>query len=255
MASHEAEESLLPKRLAMPIFASDPLSSVAYATEAALLVLVGASASSMHLIVPLSIAIAALLAIVVVSYRQTIYAYPSGGGAYVVARDNLGAIAALVAAASLLVDYILTVAVSIVAGVVAVVSAAPSLAPHAVALSIGAVVLLHIANLRGMRESGYAFALPTYGFVLALGVMIALGVGRGLTSGWPHATVPDPIAPGGGALTLFLVLKAFASGCSALTGVEAISNGVTAFRRPQPKNAASALMSMGAIAIALFLGV
>jgi amino acid transporter len=256
MATDEADEVLLPKRLAMPLFASDPLSSVAYATEGALIVLITASATSTGLIVPLSIAIALLLAIVVISYRQTIFAYPSGGGAYVVARDNLGTLPALLAAAALLVDYVLTVAVSIVAGVVAVASAYPPLAPHAVAASIVAVAILHVANLRGLRESGYVFALPTYAFVGSMFVMLAVGIGKGLTSGWPAATVPDPLPAGSAeAVGLFVLLKAFASGCAALTGVEAISNGVTAFRAPQSRNAAFALSAMGAIAIVTFLGV
>ena len=256
MPLSELEGELLPKRLALPIFASDPLSSVAYATEAGLLVLVTASLASRSLIVPISVVIAALLAIVVLSYRQTIYAYPNGGGSYVVAKENLGALAGLVAAASLLTDYVLTAAVSIASGVLAVTSAVPELASHAVALSLLVLVLLVLVNLRGVRESGYAFALPTYAFILSVGALVAIGVVRGLVSGWPTAHVPDAapvgLASGVGAIVL---LRAFASGCSALTGVEAISNGVPAFRRPQAANAARTLMVMGGIAILLFLGV
>ena len=256
MPLSQLEGELLPKRLALPIFASDPLSSVAYATEAGLLVLITASLASRELIVPISIVIAALLAIVVLSYRQTIYAYPNGGGSYVVAKENLGAAAGLVAAASLLTDYVLTAAVSIASGVLAITSAVPELAPHAVGLSLVVLVLLVLVNLRGVRESGYAFALPTYAFIASVGALVAIGFVRGLVSGWPTAHVPDPAPVGlAASVGLIVILRAFASGCSALTGVEAISNGVPAFRRPQPTNAARTLMVMGAIAILLFLGV
>ena len=256
MPLSQLEGELLPKRLALPIFASDPLSSVAYATEAGLLVLITASLASRDLIVPISVVIAALLAIVVLSYRQTIYAYPNGGGSYVVAKENLGATAGLVAAASLLTDYVLTAAVSIASGVLAVTSAVPELAPHAVGLSLAVLVLLVLVNLRGVRESGYAFAFPTYAFIGSVGALVAIGFVRGLVSGWPTAHVPDPAPVGlAASVGLIVILRAFASGCSALTGVEAISNGVPAFRRPQPTNAARTLMVMGVIAILLFLGV
>jgi amino acid transporter len=256
MPLSELEGELLPKRLALPIFASDPLSSVAYATEAGLLVLITASLASRSLIVPISLVIAALLAIVVLSYRQTVYAYPNGGGSYVVAKENLGAVPGLVAAASLLTDYVLTVAVSIASGVLAVISAFPELAPHAVALSLAVLVLLVLVNLRGVRESGYAFAFPTYAFIGSVGALVAVGFARGLVSGWPTAHVPDAAPVGlAGSVGLIVVLRAFASGCSALTGVEAISNGVPAFRRPQAANAAKTLMVMGTIAILLFIGV
>ncbi len=256
MPLSELEGELLPKRLALPIFASDPLSSVAYATEAGLLVLITASLASRALIVPISIVIAGLLAVVVLSYRQTIYAYPNGGGSYVVAKENLGALAGLVAAASLLTDYVLTAAVSIASGVLAVTSAVPELATHAVALSLAVLVLVVLVNLRGVRESGYAFALPTYGFVFSVGALVAIGFVRGLVSGWPTAHVPHPVPVGlAGSVGVLVLLRAFASGCSALTGVEAISNGVPAFRRPQAANASRTLMVMGGIAILLFLGV
>jgi amino acid transporter len=256
MPLSELEGELLPKRLALPIFASDPLSSVAYATEAGLLVLITASLASRALIVPISIVIAGLLAIVVLSYRQTIYAYPNGGGSYVVAKENLGPLAGLVAAASLLTDYVLTAAVSIASGVLAVTSAVPELASHAVAVSLAVLVLLVLVNLRGVRESGFAFALPTYGFIFAVGALVAIGFVRGLISGWPTAHVPDAAPVGlAGSVGLVVLLRAFASGCSALTGVEAISNGVPAFRRPQAENASRTLMVMGGIAILLFLGV
>ncbi len=186
------EDELLPRWIALPIFASDPLSSVAYATEAGLVVLVATSVASRGLIVPISAIIAALLAVVVLSYRQTIFAYPNGGGSYVVAKENLGQMAGLVAAASLLIDYVLTAAVSIASGVLAVTSAVPELSTHAVELSLGVLVVLVLVNLRGVRESGFVFALPTYGFVIAIGATIAVGFVRGLLYGWPTAHVPDP---------------------------------------------------------------
>jgi len=254
-ASGEMHETLLSKTLALPIFASDPLSSVAYATEAALAVLIVASAGAGHLVLPISIAIAAVLAIVVLSYTQTVQAYETSGGAYVVAKENLGTVPSLVAAAALLVDYILTVAVSVTAGVVALTSAAPSLASHKVGLSLIFVVLLTLANLRGVRESGILFAVPTYAFVAVMYAMIGTGVGKCIAGSCPQAHVPDPIAAGAGAVGVLVVLRAFSSGAAALTGVEAISNGVNAFRPPQGRNAAKTLLVMGGIAISLFLGV
>ena len=253
-ASGELHDTLLSKTLALPIFAADPLSSVAYATEAALAVLIAASATAGHLVLPISIAIAAVLGIVVLSYTQTVQAYQTSGGAYVVARDNLGTLPSLVAAAALLADYILTVAVSVTAGVVALTSAAPSLATHKVALSLLFVLVLTLANLRGVRESGILFAVPTYAFILVFFAMIGTGISKCAVGACPQAHVPDPIAAGTGAVTLFVVLRAFASGAAALTGVESISNGVNAFRPPAGKNAARTLLVMGSIAIALFIG-
>src|SRR5437870_8110076 len=254
-ASAEIGETLLSKKLALPIFASDPLSSVAYATEAALVVLVTASATAGHLVLPISIAIAAVLAIVVLSYTQTVQAYETSGGAYVVAKENLGTLPSLVAAAALLVDYILTVAVSVTAGVVALVSAAPSLDSHKVQLSLVFVVLLTLVNLRGVRESGILFALPTYAFVAVMYAMIGTGIGKCVAGACPQAHVASPLASGAGAVGVLVVLRAFSSGAAALTGVEAISNGVNAFRPPQGQNAARTLLVMGGIAISLFLGV
>ena len=254
-ASGEMGETLLSKKLALPVFASDPLSSVAYATEAALVVLVAASVTAAHLVLPISMAIAALLAIVVLSYRQTVRAYETSGGAYVVARDNLGRLPSLVAAAALLVDYVLTVAVSVTAGVLALTSAIPSLESHKVAISLGFVLLLTVANLRGVRESGILFALPTYAFVAAMYVLVGTGVAKCWTGACPQAHVTEPVATGAGAVGVLILLRAFASGAAALTGVEAISNGVGAFRPPRAKNAAQTLAAMGIIAITLFLGV
>jgi amino acid transporter len=256
ISSDRLEDELLPKRLALPIFASDALSSVAYATEAALAVLVAASLAAREKIVPLSVGIAALMVIVVASYAQTIRAYPRGGGAYVVAKDNFGTTAGLVAAAALLVDYVLTVAVSIAAGALAITSAATTVAPYLLELSIAFLLLLLVANLRGLREAGLAFAAPTYVFIVAMFAMLIAGVTRGLVSGWPQAHVPDPGATGTAAtIGIIVLLRAFASGCSALTGVEAIANGVSAFRRPQDRNAIQTLAIMGTVAVTLFLGV
>jgi amino acid transporter len=254
-AMRELEDTLLPKVLALPIFASDPISSVAYATEAAMVVLIGVSVHELRLVLPISVAIAALLAIVALSYRQGIQAYSSSGGSYVFARENLGTLPALVAGAALLIDYVLTVAVSVAAGVLAVTSAFPSLSPHLLALSLLCVLLLTLANLRGVRESGLLFALPTYGFVASLYAVLAVGFVKCATSSCPQAVTPHALPAGGGALSVFLLLKAFASGSAALTGVESISNGVTAFRHPQPRNASRTLLAMAAIAISLFLGV
>jgi amino acid transporter len=255
MASGELEETLLPKTLALPIFASDPLSSVAYATESALVVLVAASAAAAHFVFPIALAIAALLAIVVASYRQTVQAYETSGGAYVVAKENLGTFPSLVGAAALLPDYVLTVAVSIAAGIFAITSLAPSLEPHKVLLSIGCLGVIVFVNLRGVRESGLVFALPTYAFVAVMFALVGVGLAKTLLGEAPHAVVPDPVATGAGGLTLFVLLRAFSSGSTALTGVEAIANGVNAFRRPHGKNAATTLAVLGAIAITLFIGV
>jgi amino acid transporter len=255
MASGEMDETLLPKWLALPIFASDPLSSVAYATEAALVVLVAASASAAHLAFPISLAIATLLGIVVLSYRQTVLVYQSSGGAYVVARENLGRIPSLVAAAALLTDYVLTVAVSVAAGVLALTSAVAPLRSHELTLSLASVVLIAFANLRGVKEAGILFAIPTYGFVASIFALVGVGVTQCATSGCPQAVVPHPLVSGVGAVTTFVVLRAFASGSTALTGVEAIANGVNAFRRPHGRNAAATLGILGAIAIAMFVGV
>jgi amino acid transporter len=255
MRSGQMEETLLPKTLALPIFASDPLSSVAYATESALVVLVGVSAASAHFVFPISIAIAILLAIVVISYVQTVRVYETSGGAYVVARENLGRLPSLVGAAALLTDYVLTVAVSISAGIFAITSFATPLEAHRVGLSIAALVLIVLVNLRGVRESGLMFALPTYLFVTAIGTLVVAGIVELATGTAHHAVTPHPLPVGAGTITLFVLLRAFSSGSTALTGVEAIANGVNAFRRPHGKNAAQTLAILGAIAITLFLGV
>lgn len=259
MSSSHLEHTLLPKILALPVFSSDALSSVAYATEEILRVLLVASVGTRHFVLPIAVAIAALLVIVVSSYRQTVRAYPSGGGAYIVSKENLGTLPGLIAAAALLTDYVLTVSVSVVAGVFAMVSAIPSLSQHKVALSVGFVVLITLANLRGVRESGTLFAVPTYAFIFSIAVLIALGLFRCITGGCPpvaHPVVPESgLATATGGLGLFVILHAFSSGSTALTGVEAISNGVPAFRRPQARNAAETLTIMGVISVSMFLGI
>ena len=255
MRTGQLEETLLPKTLALPIFASDPLSSVAYATESALVVLLAASATAGRVVFPISIAIGALLAVVVVSYMQTVRAYETSGGAYIVARENLGTLPSLVGAAALLTDYVLTVAVSISAGIFAITSFAPSLANHKVGLSLACLALIVLANLRGVRESGVLFALPTYLFVAAVGTLVVVGLVQVVTGQAHHAVAPNALPVGTGAITLFVLLRAFSSGSTALTGVEAIANGVNAFRRPHGRNAAATLAILGVIAITLFLGV
>ncbi|HZJ51566.1 MAG TPA: APC family permease [Actinomycetota bacterium] len=253
MASGELGHTLLPKTIALPVFSSDALSSVAYATGEIILVLGVVGAAAVANVVPISIAVAALLAIVVLSYRQTVAAYPNGGGAYIVSYDNLGMYPGLLAAAALLLDYVLTVSVSTVAGVDALVSSAPQLADYKVPLGIFFVLLVALANLRGVRESGTFFALPTYGFILCMYVLLGTGLIKCL-GGCPVVDTPEGYGGAAGAVTLLLVLKAFSAGTTALTGVEAISNGVTAFRYPQSKNAAMTLVIMGSISISLFIG-
>ena len=252
-------ETLLPKRLALPVFCSDPLSSVAYATEQIVLVL-GLGGLALLTLTPwLGLTVVLLLVIVVASYRQTCFAYPNGGGAYAVSRENLGEDASLVAAAALLIDYVLTVAVSVVAGVAAITSAVPELADEAVAISLAFVVLLTLTNLRGVKESGRAFALPTYAFVAAIYLLLAVAfakilLGAGITAESAHYKLRG-VAETGGLYTVFLALRAFASGCTALTGVEAISNGVPSFREPKSRNAATTLAVMGFLAITMFGGI
>jgi amino acid transporter len=259
LRSTQMSETLLPKWIALPVFCSDPISSVAYATEEIVLVLAAGGAAYLMMAKWIALAVAALLAIVVLSYRQTCYAYPNGGGAFAVSLDNFGPGAALVAASALLVDYVMTVAVSIVSGVVAITSAITSLAPHAVLLSVGFVVLLVVANLRGVRESGKVFALPTYSFIVLTFLLFAIGAIRAATGHLPQASTSGQLlhrtARVGGLATLLLALRAFASGCTALTGVEAISNGVPAFRKPKPRNAALTLTYMGILAISMFTGI
>lgn len=264
LSSAEADHQRLPKTIALATFSSDPISSTAYATEEILFVTaVGASSLALGLnkLIPMAVAVAVLLAIVVASYRQTIFAYPSGGGAYIVSRENLGEYPSLVAAASLLVDYILTVAVSVSAGVAAIISldAFNNLGDQRVLLCLFFVALLTAGNLRGLKESGKMFAAPTYVYIAALTAMVGYGLFRvyfGEIDPVPFdAERAEHVRQVGGSLTLFLVLRGFSSGAVALSGVEAISNGIPAFRRPESKNAATTLTTMAFILGALFLGV
>lgn len=245
----------LGKVKALAVFSSDALSSVAYATEEILLVLVIAGTASRDLLMPIALAITALLVVVVTSYYQTIQGYPSGGGAYVVAYDNLGVWAGLTAAAALLIDYVLTVAVSITAGIAAITSAFPALLPFRIELCLLAIVFVAWINLRGVRESGTVFAIPTYGFILIFLTLIAVGLVRWYTGTLAEASMAAVMEDGAGALTMFLVLRAFASGCTAMTGVEAISNGIPAFRKPEAVNAGKTLVVMAVLLVTMFLGI
>ena len=258
--SDRISHTLLPKRIALPIFASDPLSSVAYATQEILLILTLGGLAYLYLTPWIGAAVVLLLAVVVLSYRQVVQAYPSGGGSYEVVSTNLGARAGLVVAAALLVDYVMTVAVSVAAGVDNIISAVPELNPYRVAINIGFIVVLTGMNLRGVRESGRAFAVPTYAFIVGVMAMIAIGLLRSFLGDTPQAeTAHYGIhAEQAGLNTLaiaLLALRAFSSGCTALTGVEAISNGVPAFRKPKALNAARTMSLMGVLAISMFAGV
>ncbi|PKQ38107.1 MAG: amino acid permease [Actinobacteria bacterium HGW-Actinobacteria-1] len=249
----ESQHQRLSNPVALAVFSSDALSSVAYATEEILLMLVLAGSAALTLAMPIAIAIGVLLLIVATSYRQTIKAYPGGGGAYIVAKENLGENVGLVAGASLLIDYILTVAVSISAGTAAVTSAFPSLAHYRVEIAVGFTILLAVANLRGVKESGTAFAGPTYFFVAMLGLLIVVGLVK-TALGHPIVVTPHEIETTS-ALSLFIILKAFASGCTAMTGVEAIANGVQAFKEPEAKNASKTLAWMAGILLFMFIGI
>jgi amino acid transporter len=252
----------ISKRVALAVFSSDPISSTAYATEEMLLVLVAAGSAAVGLALPLAAGVAVLLLILVLSYRQVIAAYPQGGGAYMVTRDNLGGLFAAVCAAALLVDYVLTVAVSVSAGTAALASAIPELRDLRVQISVGFVALLAWGNLRGIRESGRIFAIPTYVYIVSLGGVVVLGIWR-ILSGSVGPIVYDPAearelasAAGGVAtVSLFLLLHAYAAGTTALTGVEAIADGVPAFKKPEARNAQRTLTAMALIMGFLFLGI
>lgn len=257
MSSRRLSEERLSKKVALAIFSSDALSSTAYATQEIILVLVLAGSGAITYSLPIAVAIAGLLGLVVVSYRQIIRAYPGGGGAYIVAHENLGVVPGLLAASSLLIDYVLTVAVSIAACVEAIVSANQGVHQFAVPVAVGLVMLIAYGNLRGLRESGTVFAIPTYGFVFLLGATITVGLMKVFASDAPNVFAvgtPTHDVPVQQSVTLFLILRAFSAGCTALTGVEAISNGVSAFKKPEPRNAATTMMAMALILSALFLG-
>lgn len=246
------EEERLSNAAALAVLSSDALSSVAYATEEILLVLVLAGSAAISLALPIAIAIVLLLGIIALSYRQTIRAYPKGGGAYIVARENLGIYPGLIAAASLMIDYILTVTVSVSAGIAALISAIPALQPLAVELCLGLIFLLMVANLRGLRSSGQIFTLPTYAFIFSILVLIVVGIFRQATGQVvPVATQIEATT----SLSLFFICRAFAAGCTALTGVEAISDGVLAFKAPEWQNARRTLLYMVVILGTMFLGI
>ena len=249
----QAAHERLSKTLALAIFSSNAISSVAYATEEILLVLILAGSAAIAWSIPVSFAILFLVVVLTISYRQIIYEYPEGGGAYIVARDNLGERPALIAAAALMIDYVLTVAVSVAAGIAALTSALPSLFEHREALGLFAIFFIVVMNLRGVRESGKFFAVPTYFAIGALGIMVVIGTIQALLG--QDAPVSPGSQPAVEDLTLFLILRAFAAGCSAVTGMEVISNGVKAFRRPESKNAATTMIHMSIILAALFLGI
>lgn len=265
LATHEEQAQRLPKRLGLAVFASDAISSTAYATEEILFILVPvAGLTALHLLLPLSAVVTVVLAIVVTSYRQTIYAYPNGGGAYVVGRDNLRQTWALIAGASLLVDYTLTVAVSISAGVAAVVSAFPALLGQRVLIASAVVVFMAFANLRGAKESGTLFAIPTYLYILALASLVGYGLWRVYLGGLEPILVDqqhlDELTGGSatglvGVAGAFIVARAFSSGAVALTGTEAITNGIPAFRPPESRNAARTLIAMATILGGFFFGI
>ncbi len=258
LKTEDLPHQAISKTVGLAVFSSDALSSTAYATEEVLIVLsmAGTSAAVMGLSLPIALAIGLLIVIVTVSYRQTIYAYPNGGGAYIVARDNLGEVPAQVAGAALLTDYILTVAVSISSGVAQITSGFPALLPYRVHLAVGVIAFITIVNLRGVRESGRIFAVPTYFFLIMMFFTIGVGLIQWLTGTLPtvegvQVIQHETLAP----LTLFLILRAFSSGSTALTGIEAISNGITAFKIPRSYNAARTLIAMSSILLALFMGI
>ena len=254
--SEHAGHSLLPKRLALPIFASDALSSVAYATQEILLVLTVGGTAYLYLTPWVATAVVVLMAAVVASYRQLVRAYPTGGGDYEVATKNIGQPAGVVVASALLVDYVMTVAVSVSSGVDNIISAAPSLHHHRVLMAVGAVLVLAAVNLRGIREAGLAFAAPTYLFATGVGIMIVTGLIRVILGHTPVAESANfhvQVQHGYGSLSFFALtfftLRAFSSGCTALTGVEAIANGVPAFKEPKARNAQITLVMMGTVAV------
>ena len=252
----QAAHERLSKRLALAVFSSDALSSVAYATEEILLVLVLAGSAAVAWSLPVSLMIVTLLAILTMSYREIIFEYPSGGGAYIVAKSNVGELPGLIAAAALIIDYVLTVAVSVAAGVAAVTSAIPTLFPHREALGLLAIITVVIVNLRGVRESGKFFAVPTYVFIISILLMLVMGFTHMLFGQSAGTTSPQTIDQGiMEGMTVFLLLRAFSSGCTALTGVEVISNGVAVFKHPESKNAATTMVAMAAILATLFLGI
>jgi amino acid transporter len=253
LKSTQARHERLSKTLALAIFSSNAISSVAYASEEILLVLVLAGTAAIAWSLPISLAILFLVVVLTISYRQIIYEYPEGGGAYIVARNNLGELPALTAAGALMIDYVLTVAVSVAAGIAALTSAVPSLFEHREALGLISIIFIIVMNLRGVRESGKFFAVPTYFAIGALGVMVAVGSIQALFG------QVVPVSPDSQTaveeLTLFLILRSFAAGCSAVTGMEVISNGVKSFRQPEAHNASTTMIHMSLVLAVLFMGI
>jgi amino acid transporter len=260
LRSEDMGHTLLPKKLALPVFSSDALSSVSYATEEVLIVLAAGGLSYLASTPIIAVAVVLLFMVITASYRQTVREYPSGGGDYVVAHENVTKNAGLVAASALMIDYVLTVAVSISAGVYALYSAFPDsgIQRHRVALALGFIVFITLMNLRGVKESGTFFAIPTYGFVVGIFALLAVGFFKVLTGGHLEASsahLPLDAHNTGKWFGIFLLLRAFSSGCTALTGVEAIANGVPAFKKPQSENAAKTLLMMATLAITMFAGI
>lgn len=257
LATADAPHQTIGKLIGLAVFASDALSSTAYATQEIMFILAVAGSGAFHYVFPISIAIVILMAIVTFSYEQTIHAYPGGGGAYIVARDNLGELPALIAGAALLMDYILTVAVSISSGVAQIVSAFPQLMDFRVVIAVGLILFVMLMNLRGVKESGILFAIPTYFFVFSMFITVVLGVIRYFSGSLGTVVNPPELTSEGiiATLTPFLLLHAFSSGTAALTGIEAISNGITAFKEPRSRNAGQTLILMATILAALFLGI
>lgn len=267
LSNEAAPDQAISKKVGLAIFASDALSSVAYATQEILFVLVGAvvflgggadvERQVFGVSVPIAAAIAVLLLILTISYRQTIFAYPNGGGAYTVSRDNFGSTAGMVAAAALLTDYILTVSVSVSSGVAQIASAVPELLPHRAELGVAIVGVIMVINLRGVKESGAVFAVPTYAFIILMLLTMGIGAFQAATGTLQPVTDPPEMIHalhGAESLGLFLILRAFSSGCAALTGVEAISNGIQAFKQPRSRNAANTLLAMSGLLAVLFIG-
>jgi amino acid transporter len=253
----QAAHERLSKTVALAIFSSNAISSVAYATEEILLVLILAGTAAVVWSIPVSLAIVFLVGVLTISYRQIIHEYPEGGGAYIVARTNIGEWPGLIAAAALMIDYVLTVAVSVAAGVAAITSAVPSLFEHRIAIGLGAIVLMVLVNLRGIRESGMVFAIPTHLSIAVLLCMVGMGGAQiffGHAQPIPPQAGPDA-SPAVESLSAFLILRAFAGGCTAVTGMEVISNGVKAFRRPEPHNASVTMLTMSLILATLFMGI
>lgn len=255
LSNADAPHQLIGKLVGLAVFSSDALSSVAYGPQEILAVLLAAGLGALHLSFPIAVGIFLLLAILTFSYEQTIHAYPGGGGAYIVARDNLGELPAQMAGAALLTDYVLTVSVSTASGVAQITSAFPNLFPYRVEIAVALILLVMVINLRGVKESGITFAVPTYFFLVMIYVTVGIGLFRAATGTLGAVLAPPVVDPGTSAVTMFMILRAFANGTSSVTGVEAISNGITAFKEPRSSNAGKTLLWMAGILGSLLLAV